>query len=302
MTIAVVGNFGTGWDGSICDELNIAMALEGLGHTVDRVQRGTEPQGEYDFVLIAQWGSYPSHFCRTLKAKLKCPIVYWAFDYHGGEAGWHLEMATEADLFLSKEVGNKAKYENAGAKFRWLSQDFAPDFLTMVHRPEKYDVVFTGSYIERATDRTEILQAIDKEFDLHVFSVTQDQWTKAGLKNSHPPIMDDGLTQLYAEAKVVVSIDWVTKCAGYWSDRNAQIMCCGGVCLFKYIPMSEVAFKDKVVYFNTKEEAITKIKELLEDGTSRDHYRKVGYEYASQYLTVTARVKDLLTIVKGELL
>jgi len=301
MKVAIIGNFGTGWDGSVCDERNISMAMEGFGIEVEEVQRGTEPTGEYDFVLIAQWGSYPVHFCRTLKAKLKCPIVYWAFDYHGGDAGWHLEMATEADLFLSKEIGNKSKYENAGAKFHWLSQDFAPDFLGRIDREEKYDVVFTGSYIERATDRTEILKAIDKEFDLHIFSVTQEQWTKAGLKNSHPSIMDDGLSELYAESKVVVSIDWVTKCSGYWSDRNAQIMVCGGVCLFKYVPMSEVSFKDKVFYFNTEEEAIEKIRYLLNNKEVRDEAREDGYEYATKYLTATARVKDLLTIVKGAL-
>jgi hypothetical protein len=97
MRVLSLGNFTTGWDGSICDEEHIASALEELGHSVHRHQREENAQyiihpipDNYDFILIAQWDGYPQTligngqempFVAALKTNYSAPIVYWAFDY-----------------------------------------------------------------------------------------------------------------------------------------------------------------------------------------------------------------------------
>lgn len=64
MRILSVGNFGLGWDGSVCDEEHIATALEQLGHTVSRLQRESQwtITDDFDFTLISQWDGYNDIF------------------------------------------------------------------------------------------------------------------------------------------------------------------------------------------------------------------------------------------------
>lgn len=287
MNIMVVGNFGKAWDGSICDEEHIASALEELGHQVSRQQRENIRhevfiEEKFDFILMAQWDGYPGGTVYGLKYGY-CPVVYWAFDYQEDGQKWHEELVKEVDLYLSKRIAD-SKYSN----WQWLSQDFAPKFLDKTHKQEwsfgdqDIDVLFTGSYLPWATERNETLKAVDEKFNLVIHSV--NEWP--GFKDVRPPIMDEGLPELYARAKVILSIDHTLE-AGYWSDRNAQIMACGRRPLFRYVPLSEARFGDRVDYFYNIEDCLEKITNWEERPTNADG------------LFVKDRVKDLLTIVEN---
>jgi hypothetical protein len=311
MQILSLGNFfNPSWDGSLPDEEHIASALEELRHSVHRHQREENPQfidhpkGGYDFILIAQWDGYPKTligngkelpFLEALKENYKIkwevgventapPVVYWAFDYQADGQPWHEELVAGADLYLSKRIAD-SKYPN----WQWLSQDFSPSFLGKAPAVEKdIDVLFTGSYLPWATERNETLKAVDEKFNLVIHSV--NEWP--GFKDQRGPVMDEGLPELYARAKVILSIDHTLE-AGYWSDRNAQIMCCGRRPLFRYVPLSETVFRDKVDYFYNVEDCIRKISDNIvsEDGGA--------YKYAQDNLKVKNRVQDLLTIVRS---
>ena len=293
MRILSIGNFGTGWDNSICDEAHIAGALEELGHSVDRRQRDSDyihPQGNYyDFVLIAQWDGYSEGYLDKLKY-LKCPLVYWAFDYQADGQEWHERLIRESDLYLSKRIAD-SKYPN----WQWLSQDFAPSFLDKHLTPVKkdIDVLFTGSYLDFATERNETLKAVDEKFNLVIHSV--NAWE--GFKDVRPPIMDEGLPELYARAKVILSIDHTLE-AGYWSDRPAQVMCCGGFVLHRYQPLCETVFRNHIGYFYNKEDCLKQLEELLtQPDEDLQIVRDGAYQYARNYLKAQNRVLDLLTIV-----
>lgn len=284
MKILSIGNFGTGWDGSICDEEHVAKALENLGHEVIRVQRETLTEFntplDVDFVLIAQWDQYPE---RIQFIDNDVPLVYWAFDYQADGQEWHERLVEEADLYLSKRIAD-SKYSN----WQWLSQDFAPEFL-IPHRVtnQDIDILFTGSYLPWATERNETLKAVDKRFNLVIHSV--NDWP--GFKDVRPPIMDDGLPGLYARARVILSIDHTLE-TGYWSDRNAQIIACGRKPLFRYVPLSEARFGDRVVYFYDVNDCLEKIEQQLETPM---------YENRTGNLFVRDRVRDLLAIVESVL-
>lgn len=297
MKILSIGNFGTGWDGSICDEVHIADALESLGHTIFRQQREDlrdeaarflyigNTSLDIDFVLIAQWDGYPD------LSWLKVPVVYWAFDYQADGQAWHERLVASADLYLSKRIAD-SKYPN----WQWLSQDFAPEFL---HRHSPYvdhniDVLFTGSYLPWATERNEILKVVDEKYNLTIHSV--NKWP--GFKNIQPPIMDEGLPALYARAKVILSIDHTIE-TGYWSDRNAQIMACDARPLFRYVPMSEHTFHNYVDYFYSLDDCMKQIDTRLHDyDENMENIMSLStYAYAQSHLMVKNRVQDLLTIV-----
>lgn len=302
MKILSVGNFTTGWDNSICDEEHIAKALEELGHQVDKVQRETVngyteaskifPSHGYDFMLLAQYDGYPEKLIPYLRRD-DYPIVYWAFDYQNDGQEWHDRLVKEADLYLSKPFSD-SKYPN----WRWLSQDFAPPFLNKSFGEKDIDVLFTGSWVpwESGQERVRYLKAIDERFNLQINSVTPDQWKAEGFKNVQGPVMDHQLPDLIARAKINFSMDHVYA-PGYWSDRNAQIMACGGFVLFKYVPFSEQVFKNKISYFNTLEQCLNGIEYYLDCEEDRNYIAQAGYHFAQDNLLVENRVADLLTIV-----
>lgn len=299
MRIVTVGNFEYGWDGSACDEEHIASTFEKMGHNVTRISRTSValglPEGLAlpDFVLIAQWDNYPEDFIEKLRDKYKCLIIYWAFDYQADGQIWHEALVNGADLYLSKRFAD-SKYEN----WRWFSQDFAPMFLDKYEKPieKDIDVLFTGTYLDWAHERTATLQAIDEKFDLHIYSVNPEEWKKAGFKNVHGPVMDEQLPELIARAKVNISIDH-TQEAGYWSDRNAQIMACGGFVLFRYVPLSETVFKHYVGYFFSPESAVQQVGVWLENAERRNYIAEAGYIYARNNLMVQNRVMELFFIL-----
>jgi hypothetical protein len=303
MQILEIGNFGTAWDGSICDELHIAEELRFQGHSVIQWQREEiEGGGEMnwfsagngpDLVLIAQWDKYPYNLRELIDKTVghKVPLVYWAFDYQDQNQEWHQRLIQESDLYLSKRLAD-SKYSN----WQWLSQDFAPNCLGLdLHQEKDIDVLFTGSYLPWAEERNETLKAVDENFNLVIHSV--NEWP--GFKDVRPPVVDRGLVQLYQRAKVVLSIDHTLE-AGYWSDRNAQIMCCGVRPLFRYVSMSEAVFRDKVDYFYGIKDCLDKIRYQLEmDPGDRQARASGSYLYAERNLKVGNRVNDLLTIVRS---
>jgi hypothetical protein len=314
MKILSVGNFLNGWDGSICDEEHIATALEKMGHTVTRWQRGEigtfDRNGKYDFALIAQWDGYGEKLFEMLREISKV-TVYWAFDYQAAGQPWHEWLVANSDLYLSKRIAD-SRYRN----WQWLSQDFAPDFLDKWDAKldsrnyeldgrkktifKDIDVLFTGSYLPWAIERIETLKAIDKKFNLVIHTVNPEGWNNEGFKDVRAPIMDEGLPELYARAKVVISIDHTIE-AGYWSDRAAQAMCCGAFVLHRYQPLSTAVFRSYIGYFYDIDTCLLSLEHWIEADEDRENLAAWGYEYAQAELKVGNRVADLLCIVQEKI-
>lgn len=314
MHILSIGNFGRGWDGSICDEEHIASMLKELGHSVKIGHRkmwagfltqlevgsttaniindmNTKDTRKIDFVLLAQWDGAHPNLVSYLKQIYNCPVIYWAFDYQADGQEWHERLIRESDLYLSKRLAD-SKYSN----WQWLPQDFAPSFLDKKESGIKdIDVLFTGSYLDWATERNETIKAVGEKFNLVIHSV--NAWPEE-FGEIRTPIMDEDLPELYARAKIVLSIDHTLE-AGYWSDRNAQIMACGGFVLCRYVPMMETVFRENIAYFYSIEDCLEKLGNLLRPDITpiREEYAQRGYEYAQKNLMVRNRVNDLLTIV-----
>lgn len=313
MKILSIGNFGHGWDGSICDEEHIAAALERAGHTVTRVQRDNKEDYRqvdetHDFALLAQWDGYPEALIIALQLT-HIPVVYWAFDYQDPNQEWHKKLVKECNLYLSKRLDDPINFPDAN--WRWLAQDFAPDFLEPYGTKEgipwrelqhDIDVLFTGSWVpwESGQERVELLKKIDSRHHLVIHSVTPDQWKEAGFKNVFGPVMDRDLPWLISRAKINFSMDHVLS-PGYWSDRNAQIMACGGFVLFRYVPKSEFTFRDNIGYFKTDKECLDEIQHYLDNQHYAREMAEKGTKFAHEHLMVDNRVQDLLMIVKEAL-
>lgn len=298
MKIVYFGNFGVGWDGSICDEEHIAKVLEHSGHQVIRIQRErwdevSTKTYKVNFVLISQWDGYPQKlFLDAIRDLYRCPIVYWAFDYQDQHQEWHDTLASGSDLYLSKRWADHV-YPN----WQWFSQDFAPQFLQRVTGVKKdMDVLFTGSHLPWATERIRTLQEVDKNFNLTIHTVTPKEWREAGLKDVRGPVMDHDLPPLIARAKVNLSIDHTLE-PGYWSDRNGQIIACGGFVFARYVPGMESRFHSHVVYHYSIEDCLRNLQHWLDYDEDREVIAAQAYEYAALF-RVRQKVADLLTIVR----
>lgn len=287
MKVISVGNFGASWDGSICDEEHIAGALEKLGHQVIRAQREYVIDflgSDAEFTLIAQWDGYNIEDI----LRLPRPIVFWAFDFQEWGQRWCEDLIAVSDLYLSKRIAD-SKYPN----WRWLSQDFAPQFLDKAAEAEKdIDVLFTGSYLPWATERNDIIRAVNNNFNLVVHSV--NDWPDIPNKG---PVMDYDLPELIARSKINLSIDHTIE-AGYWSDRISQAICCGGFVLTKYVPMMEAVFRSHIAYYFNQEDCLDNIVYWLEHDEDREVIAAEAYEYSPMY-KVKERVADMLNIVRS---
>jgi hypothetical protein len=301
--ICFLGNFTTSWDTSVAFERYIADSFESIGHKVHRVQRETWRDNlpeDVDFILIAQWNGYGEDIVEVLKNKYNKPIIYWAFDYHYVTLEqWHIELASKADLFLSKEMKHREFYKSKGANFHWFCEDFAPDFYKMVvQQPKEYDVVFMGSHLPWAKERSDLIKAIDQKFKLDVFTYTVDGWKGEGIKNVHPIVYDQDLPDLISKTKINIAIDHINS-EGYWSDRVARIMCLGGFVLNRYVPLQESIFKNYITYFKNIDECLKKINYYLINNEEREQIADGGQFYAISNLKAVDRVKELITIYEN---
>lgn len=306
-SVLMIGNFEKSWDGSVCDELHIALAFQKFKWEVTLLPREETdilPDAKPSFVLIAQWNGYSEDMVDRLRMKYNCPIVYWAFDYQwDSNEEWHFRLAKEVDLFLSKEMDHKQDYEKMGANFHWFSQDFAPEFLDIYKEDDVdkiYEVIFTGTYLPQAEFRNAFLKEVDNNFDLHIFSVTEQAWKDAGFRNVYPAVVDHGLPELYAKSDICLSVDW-KQADGYWSDRMAQILCCGGFVINKYVSGQENLYPF-ATYFDSIEDGIRLIDLMLmpESDQYKHEYRVLGHMHAQNSLKVVTKVRALIHMLNGK--
>lgn len=305
MNITLIGNFGRSWDNSICDEENLAVALEGLGHEVNRFQREETREAYWkqpraDFVLISQWDGYADDIVDRLRFFTKGPVVYWAFDHQWNPpADWHLKLIERCDVFLTKEIDHIKDYQNiCKTDVYWLPQDFAPDFLQAPEgdSEKSIDVLFTGTYLPGAEVRTEVLKVVAQKFDLCIYSVTADAWRSQGFHKVFDAVVDENMARLVTKAKINLSVE-IYEAPGYWSDRNAQVMVCGGFVLYKHEPFAETTFRDNIAYFYNVEDCLKKIEYYLKNSAEREQIARKGKEFANNNLRATHRAKDMLTVV-----
>lgn len=304
MNILHIGNFTRGWDNSICDELHISEALQELGHTVTNIQReqwrdrlADDEQGKWHphprFILLAQWDGFSEDFIAHIRdLYFTTPIVYWCYDYQNDGQEWHERLVEQSDLYLSKRIAD-SKYPN----WQWLSQDFAPAFLDKhpFDVEKDIDILFTGSYLPWADERNKTISSVNAIYGHKLVVHSINDWP---FLDNRPPIMDELLPELYARAKIVLAIDHTIE-AGYWSDRAAQVMCCGAFVLHRYVPLMESRFHNNVAYFKSIGDCMGQLSYYLEQKEVREMIADKGYRYARENLKVTNRVQDLLTIVES---
>ncbi|NCN25949.1 hypothetical protein GW915_00075 [bacterium] len=313
MNILFIGNFtGHPMHGAeLPDEISVADAFEFYDHEVTRLQRDemlslfkkNQSLGgtTHDLIIVAKWHNLNSAIIEWLKSS-GTPVIYWPFDLmvrNGKSPEWHLSTAMAADCMLSKDLFFEKGYKKMGINFQYLSLDSAADWFRPVWGVEpEFDLLFTGQPIEG--ERLDIIQRLLRHgYDLRIYG-NKEQWAAYGIK-AYDGVYDKDYGGLVAKAKASIAVDF-EHVEGYWSNRIAKVMCCGGIVLTKYTTGMNKRFGDYVMYWKDYEELTGLIKVILNSPNFVKNERERVFNFADTHLRTRHVVGDLLDMYeKGKL-
>ena len=310
MIINFVGLFGQSGSGEVSDETHIARSMEELGHTVRRIPRDEwreycnegYPKGKYpnipdefhaDFSLFAKWHHFNNGvYIRHMKIlNPKKPVFYWVWDSVDLGVAWHRDMAVEADLYLSGELGRASEFNDLNIRFYYFQFDVVDgDMAQFNSMKKKYDVVYLGS-CDNQNGRIDLLKEINKSVPIQCFGHDYQEWQKQGfIANS--AVYGNDANKIIGESKIVLGTSCDPHLYGYWSNRVGRVLYGGGKLLQQYTPGMENFLHDWVEYYSSPQEAIDKIQDLLSG-----QYKSRGI-YDKQMWTSRQKVKDLLIMAE----
>lgn len=303
-----IGGFtGLTGTGEIPDEIHMARCLRETGMevtTADRAevhaffngkkQDNIPPAGQYDVVILGKWHHFTEDMIKGIKQRYQGKLVYWVWDWMGKPSGWHEMIIKNSDLYLSGEMKlNEPKHHY----FNWDSSDGQYDQLP---RDEKYDVVFTGTYISKSY-RNDWLKKVHDNFDLTIFSWDFEKWREQGFK-AEPGKYDANFNQLSAQSKVMLCFNWVEpslETMGYQSNRVGKILTTGGLPFVHYFPGAERMLGDKVPMFYKESDMLENIKWFISNPIQRETARVAAYDFGRANYTTQTRMKQLKLILEN---
>lgn len=332
MKILLVGNMGRSMNAT-ADECALRDAFRRLGHEVldyhwHEFEKILQDRPKVNFTLMSK-GATPEQI-KQLRELTGAPVFYWCFDLMG--ARWpetdpfkvshpHWRAALEADGYFGKGLCRAHLYRELGIKFFFLPEDVASAAFERVEpdpvqakrlklAQEKYPVLFTGTWLCHGINRPKVLKELETKIapiPLWIFSYNGGAWCKVnrfqpvGFQNVHGGVYDGYYGELIARTQINLAIDWWHGCEGYWSNRVAKILSCGGFVLAKYTLGMERAFgpdEETLIYWSDLDECADKIRYYLKHESEREEIAERGYQFAKKYLTKDYRLRQLLTILK----
>lgn len=329
MKIVVIGDNLESATGDIREEVEIMKAINAIGHEAVFINmkewRMALELEHIDYAFVVRNLKFMEQEVQELRNKLKCKILYWQPDYMNFtepkvKKTW-LPVAQEVDLWIGRVSDPKEImwYKKQKINFHYWNFDVACHIFNMEEAnnvqlfypqtkfPERVPINFIGNWVHDPF-RMKFLYNLQQHFpdDLHITTYTLDEYrrgqiagksSKYKLKNIHHPLFGRYFNRLVGITDINLAIDWKIA-EGYWSPRIARIMCAGGFVLAHYVKGMREVFEDNIVYFNTLDECIEKIKYYQENDKERRRIARRGYQFANKYLRPENRVKDLINYLE----
>jgi spore maturation protein CgeB len=142
---------------------------------------------------------------------------------------------------------------------------------------------------------------VAKKYDLWIWAGNYGQWIHnldLRADRCFPGAYDEDISKIYAQAKIVLGINFRNDMPGVWSDRASKVMLCGAFHLAKYVPLMEREYDDGIAYYKDFDECLEKIGYYLEHEDERIAIAKRGLEIALDRHTIEKRLNQLLTFFK----
>lgn len=265
------------------------------------------PEGEFDIILLAKWGNFTAEMIDKLKEKYKGKLVYWTWDFmfqphrEMWTPDWHLMLLDKCDYYVSGEQGMLSWFKEHDVDFRYFNWDTSDGKIDQLQkRDEKYDVVFSGTYIAHSY-RNDILKELGKRFELTIFSFDHEKWKEEGFK-AEPGLYGESFNQISAQAKIQLCLNWVEpmpQTAGYQSNRIGKVLTTGGLPMVHYFPGAERLLSDAVPMFYDLGDAINKIEWHLGNEAQRETARVKSYDFGRARYTTQIRMKEFKVLLES---
>lgn len=325
MKILVIGNSQGTTPDDAREEIEMSNELNRMGHTSvffdeEDFENWNTDIYNFDFVLVAKNRFIGSKEIEHIKGMTgDVPVIYWMPDYMQMDRKFvqaFIDPMKACDLVLVRQktelqwfYDNKIRthYWNFDVDCNIYHPDDDPTVAFkhggMSPLPNPVPVCFVGNWVHDL-DRMKILHEIQQKVDLHVVTLTMQEYaegkfegheTQYKLKNLHNPLYGKYFNRLVGITKINLSLDWINA-EGYWSPRTARIMAAGGFALVRENKGMRSVFKDYVDYFSTVDEAVDKINYWLEHEEERKAFAERGRQFANQNLRPENRLSDLINI------
>lgn len=211
----------------------------------------------------------------------KAKIIMWYGDFRSDKTGGQIEQdMSEIDMMF---VSNNAQNEYYERKWKVPKCEFMPlgcSLYEPVFKEElSFPFVFVGAKITGSwfLDRAKLIIDFEKN-GLKYVNAPAD--TSAQVRTN---IMKE-IPNLYYSSKIVLDISHFTDIDGYTSNRYWVIPASKGVALTKRWPGCEAFYPEGTrIYFDTQEEALSKLKYYLDNEGERFKIRVAGYEQAKNH-------------------
>lgn len=320
LKVLFVGSFtGITGTGEQPDQIHMSRCLSQAGVNVTNLdqaewhayvngkkQDNVPPEDTYDVIILCKWGHYTQAMIKSLKERYKGKLVYWTWDFMFAThremwtPDWHKMLLSECDIYVSGELGMSSWFKQQGVNFQYFNWDSSDGQYDQLPRDEKYDVVFTGSYIPHSY-RNEYLKKVHERFDLTIFSHDHAKWTEQGFK-ALPGKYDADFNQISSMAKIMLCMNWPEpslETTGYQSNRIGKILTTGGLPFVHYFPMAERMLGDRVPIFYKEEDLLENIKWFLDNPTQRETARVAAYDFGRANYTTQRRMKEFKILLEN---
>lgn len=238
--------------------------------------------------------NWPQHIKRRLPGAIQV-MSMWDYrprdmNYDGLWSNW-IESGPALDLITLSNKG----------QLKWWADSFNTKTEYWPHgcyvgKPEfdkefKYNVVFTGSRNE-GYPYNERVKLIDK-----ISEGIKVDWVNEGGGDSSPARIKvwKNLGKIYHSSNIVLDVSHFWDDPGYVSGRYFYSSGLGGCAVTKRFPDCEELYPEGIkYYFDTPEEAIDKIKWLLDNPNIMAEIKKKAWEYNKKHHSYKTRFKQLL--------
>lgn len=245
---------------------------------------------------------------RAIKQKLpNCMTINWDGDTHYPMLPWHAVAAQSVDLMLTITPDLFEWYCQRGAhNIGYWPISVEPEYLTVDRNitPESLDVVFLGTaysgsnFPERYT-RVDAIKAISKSKKLS-WKVWGRGWNRLGIKTTYTNERHLRQAQIYANAKMALSISQTSDYWGYTSDRLYNISASQCAPLVKrFRGMEEHGYVDgeTCIVWSTMDEMVDKALYYKEHDQERESIAAASRQLILDRHLWSHRIQSLFTIL-----
>lgn len=161
-------------------------------------------------------------------------------------------------------------------------------------------IIFIGNaydQFEGALERNELCAILTSEFEQ--FEVWGNGFKLPQYRNPDSILFSE--TQpMYNNAYISISANCFNNLEGYYSDRPLHIMAAGGCCLMRYVPSLENLFTDMdhCVFYRSNDEAVEKIKYLINNPETRNRIAKSGQDHVLKFHCNDFRILEIIEYLK----